>query len=70
LISPSGYKILTFGLGASFFFSRKINSEDTFIPQKEGKLYVYVEGLHYLFILLKEFKYEITLGFQQKQSCM
>jgi hypothetical protein len=53
LISPSGYKILTFRLGASFFFSRKINSEDTFIPQMEGKIYVCVEGLHHLFILFK-----------------
>ena len=32
--------------------------------------YACVEGLLRLFLLLKQFKYEITLEFQQKQGCI
>jgi len=35
---------LTFGLDASFVFSRKINSGDTSIPQREGKYIIVLRG--------------------------
>jgi hypothetical protein len=47
LICLSRHKILTFRLGASFVFSKKINSEDTTMPLR-GK-YACVEGLLRLF---------------------
>jgi len=50
-------------VGGFFCPFKKINSEDTTMPLKGGK-YACVKGLLYLFFLLKQFKYEIILGFQ------
>jgi len=55
-----------FWVGGFFCLFKKKNSGDTTItPRGE---YICIEGLHRPFLLLKQFKYEITLGFQQNKA--